>query len=87
MLYCVLGGEALVPPSKLGAEPSEGDEKPVRAPGPVAGVVDEEGRAADIVRLPAEFRCFDTLVQEAVPNGFYVRKDLQGSHVEIRGIS
>lgn len=27
------------------------------------------------------------LVQEAVPNGFYVRKGLQGSHVEIRGIS
>lgn len=27
------------------------------------------------------------LVQEAVPNGFYVRKGLQGSHVEERGIS
>lgn len=25
------------------------------------------------------------LVQEAIPNGFYVRKDLQGSHVEARG--
>lgn len=27
------------------------------------------------------------LVQEAVPNGFYVRKGMQGSHVEVRGLS
>lgn len=27
------------------------------------------------------------LVQEAVPNGFYVRKGLHGSHVEVRGVS
>ena len=26
------------------------------------------------------------LVQEAIPNGFYVRKDLSGSHVEARGL-
>ena len=24
-------------------------------------------------------------VQEAIPNGFYIRKDINGSHIEMRG--
>lgn len=63
MLHSILGGEVLVTPGKFGAEIPERDKESVRTPGPVADVVDEEGRATDTVRLPAELGCFDTLAQ------------------------